>query len=380
MAIALKLKTQRLVQAEAAGRDFGERRAEEPDWPGARDAARFVARKACAILNKRMNAPAKSATAQSRTLPYVALGAGMMCIAWSAIFVRWTDIPGPASAFYRMLIAAVFLLPAWVLPERYRGGPAKRLSGATVGIIALGGIFFGIDLALYNTSILLTSAANATLLGNNTPVFVGLLTWLVFRRRPAAAFWIGLGMALSGTLVILWGDLGRLARMGMGDAMALGAAACFAVYLLVTERVRSTTSTLKFLLVASWASTLFLLLANVSMGVPLGIPNGRTLAALLGLGLVSQVGGYLGLTYALGHVPATATSVTLLAQAPMTALLAALLLGEPLAATQILGGALVLCGIGLANRKTQPAEPPEYEANSEASAAIAAAETASGDS
>lgn len=326
-----------------------------------------------------MNAPAKSATSQSSTLPFLALVAGMMCIAWSAIFVRWTDIPGPASAFYRMLVAAVFLLPAWLLPERYRGGPAKPLSGATVGIIALGGIFFGIDLALYNTSILLTSAANATLLGNNTPVFVGLLTWLVFRRRPAAAFWIGLAMALSGTLVILWGDLGRLSSMGMGDAMSLGAAACFAAYLMVTERVRSTTSTLKFLLVASWASTLFLLLTNVAIGVPMAIPNGRTLAALLGLGLVSQVGGYLGLTYAMGHVPATATSVTLLAQAPMTAMLAALLLGEPLAATQILGGALVLCGIGLANRKTQPAEPPEYEANSEASAAIAAAETAGGD-
>src|SRR4029077_4082649 len=35
--------------------------------------------------------------------PYLALLAGMACIAWSAIFVRWTDMPGPASAFYRLL-------------------------------------------------------------------------------------------------------------------------------------------------------------------------------------------------------------------------------------------------------------------------------------
>jgi hypothetical protein len=37
----------------------------------------------------------------ARALPaYLALIAGILCIAWSAIFVRWTDIPGPASAFY----------------------------------------------------------------------------------------------------------------------------------------------------------------------------------------------------------------------------------------------------------------------------------------
>ncbi|MBZ5541599.1 MAG: DMT family transporter [Acidobacteriia bacterium] len=318
------------------------------------------------------------------SLPYLALVAGMMCIAWSALFVRWTDIPGPASAFYRVLIAAVILLPTWflptrLLPARFRKPPAQRISRATLAIIAMGGVFFGMDLALYNTSILQTSAANATLLGNNTPVFVGLITWLVFRRRPAAAFWIGLAMALSGTLIILWGDLARLARLGVGDAMALGASGCFAVYLIVTERVRSSTGTLAFLRVAIASSTIFLFVLNLAMGVSFVVPSGRTWAALLGLGLVSQLGGYLGLTYAMGHLPATATSVSLLAQAPLTAVLAALLLGEPLAATQIFGGALVLGGIGLANRKTRPAEPPEYEANSEASAAIAAAEADAGE-
>jgi hypothetical protein len=42
---------------------------------------------------------------------YAALVAAIVCIAWSAIFVRWTSIPGPASAFYRCLIPAIVLLP-----------------------------------------------------------------------------------------------------------------------------------------------------------------------------------------------------------------------------------------------------------------------------
>src|ERR1700690_124135 len=189
-------------------------------------------------------APIETKTnASSRRLgAYLALIAGIVCIAWSAIFVRWTDIPGPASAFYRMLIPALALLPTF-----FFDGERAPVSPRTLWIIGLGGFFFALDLALYNTSILKTSAANATLLGNNTPIAVGLLTWLIFGKRPASAFWLGLLMAVSGTLVILWADLGRHARFGIGDLMALGAAACFAVYLLATERVRATTSTVAFL-------------------------------------------------------------------------------------------------------------------------------------
>ncbi len=289
--------------------------------------------------------------AESRAAAYLALVAGIVCIAWSAIFVRWTDIPGPASAFYRMLIPAVVLLPTFATNRK-----RERIDGRTWLIIGLGGLFFALDLALYNTAILRTSAANATLLGNNTPIVVGLLTWMVFRRRPQPAFWLGLILAICGSVVILWGDLTRHAPFGVGDIMALGAAACFAVYLLATEKVRTTTSTLTFLRLSMIATTLVLLLLNFSMGISLRVPHRHTWWALLGLGLVSQLGGYLALTYALGHLPATITSISLLTQGPLTAAMAAVLLGEPLTLPQIVGGALVLFGVGLAHRQRHPEE------------------------
>jgi drug/metabolite transporter (DMT)-like permease len=293
----------------------------------------------------------KQTAAESRVAAYLALVAGIVCIAWSAIFVRWTDIPGPASAFYRMLIPAVVLLPTFATDRKL-----ERLTGRTWMIIGLGGLFFALDLALYNTAILRTSAANATLLGNNTPIVVGLLTWMVFRRRPQPAFWLGLVLAIGGSVVILWADLARHAPFGVGDVMALGAAACFAVYLLATEQVRTTTSTLTFLRLSMIATTLVLLLLNFAMGISLRVPHRHTWWALLGLGLVSQLGGYLALTYALGHLPATITSISLLTQGPLTAAMAAVLLGEPLTLPQIVGGALVLLGVGLAHRQRHPEE------------------------
>jgi drug/metabolite transporter (DMT)-like permease len=296
----------------------------------------------------------KQAAAESRVAAYLALVAGIVCIAWSAIFVRWTDIPGPASAFYRMLIPAMVLLPTFATDRK-----RELVTWRTWLIIGLGGLFFALDLALYNSAILCTSAANATLLGNNTPIVVGLLTWIVFRRRPQPAFWLGLILAIGGSVVILWADLARHAPFGVGDVMALGAAACFAVYLLATEKVRTTTSTLTFLRLSMIATTLVLLLLNFAMGISLRVPHRRTWWALLGLGLVSQLGGYLALTYALGHLPATITAISLLTQGPLTAAMAAVLLGEPLTLPQIVGGALVLFGVALAHRQ----QHPEEEAN-----------------
>ena len=286
-----------------------------------------------------------------RTKAYFALTAGILCIAWSAIFVRWTSISGPASAFYRLLIPAIVLLPTWLLP-----GQRSKLKARSYAIIALGGLFFALDLAFYNTSILQTNAANATLLGNNTPIVVGLLSWLIFKKRPSWSFWVGLALAVTGALVILASDFSRHARFGLGDAMALAAAACFAVYLMATEQIREHTNTLEFLRLAILFSTVFVFLFAVILRVPLSIPDRQSFLALLGLGLISQLGGYLALTYALGHLPATVTSVSLLSQGPITAVLAALLLGEPLTGPQILGGALVLVGVGIANRLGRPEE------------------------
>jgi drug/metabolite transporter (DMT)-like permease len=110
--------------------------------------------------------------------------------------------------------------------------------------------------------------------------------------------------------------------------------------------------TLTFSAIAVVASVIVLFLLCALLRIPLAgdAYTPRTWAALAGLGLVSQLGGYLAIAYALGHLPATVTSVGLLAQAPLTALLAAPLLGERLSAAQIAGGVLVLSGIAVVTR------------------------------
>ena len=214
-------------------------------------------------------------------------------------------------------------------------------------------MFFGLDLALYNTAVMRTTATTATLFGNNAPIFVGIGSWIFFRRKPKRNFWIGLTLAMAGAAIVMVANATRGGAAGgdmTGALMSIGAAAFFAAYLLATEHVREEMDTLTFSAIAVAGSVLTLLVVCLVLGVPLSGFTMRTWAALLGLGLISQLGAYLGLAYALGHLPATVTSVGLLAQVPLTAILAVPLLGEPLTGPYLAGGLLVLAGIYVVNR------------------------------
>ncbi|WP_343425064.1 DMT family transporter [Candidatus Amarolinea dominans] len=75
-----------------------------------------------------------------------------------------------------------------------------------------------------------------------------------------------------------------------------------------------------------------------------------TFPFLLGMGLVTHIGGWLSVNYAQGHLPASLVSPTMLGQPVVAALLAFVLLGEALTLLQVVGGAVVLLGISLVHR------------------------------
>jgi drug/metabolite transporter (DMT)-like permease len=279
---------------------------------------------------------------------FAALALAVGGIAWSAVLIRWAGIPGPASALYRVAIAAVVLVP-WRLVR----GSKRPATPRTVWLALAAGAFFGLDLALYNTAVMRTTAATASFLGNNAPVFVGLGAWWFFGRRPPAAFWTGLALALAGGgLMILAHVVGGGQGDPIGDVLALVAAIFFAGYLLTAEHLRSGMDTLTFNTLAITGSIVVLLTVCMAIGAPLSAYSARTWLALAGLGLVSQLAAYYALVYALGQLPATITSVGLLMQLPLTAALAAMLLGEPITGSQMIGGGLVLAGVYVVNRKT----------------------------
>jgi len=301
-----------------------------------------------------MTASVAIATTKSSTRwrAYAALAVGVACIGWSAIFVKWAGVPGSASAFYRAFFAFLILAPLALRSARQRAHQrAGALPRAALWLAILAGLFFAGDLAMYNSAILLTSATNATLLGNNSPVIVALVAWFLFGSRPGSIYWIGLAIAMLGTVAIVGVDIFAHPSFGLGDLLASLASVCFSGYLVAVEQVRTRArvDTLTLTTITVGVTAAACLVIALVMRTPLTGYSLSAWSSLLALGLVCQVGGYLALTYALGRLPATLTSVGLLVQAPLTALLAVPLLHESLSAAQILGGALVLGGVYLVN-------------------------------
>lgn len=289
-------------------------------------------------------APSREHISHARA--YLVLALGVFAIGWSALFVRWSAVPGWTSAFWRMTIAQLVFVP-WALASR-RAAPRPSRKAVTAAVIA--GAFFAADLALFNTAVMVSSAANATLLGTNAPIFVALGAWLLYRDRPTKSFWAGFALSFVGMVAIVGMDLVRHPRLGLGDAFAVVGAACYAGYLLYVRRSRLEIDALTFSAISGVTAAATLLLICLVIGTPLAGFPATSWWALAGLALVTQVVGHLSVAYSLGKLPVSVTSVALLGQAPITAVLAVPLLGEGLSLLQIGGGALVLGGIYVVNR------------------------------
>lgn len=289
----------------------------------------------------------------SHARAYAVLALGVFAIGWSALFVRWSAVPGWTSAFWRMAIAQLVFVP-WALATRR---PGARPSRKAVAAAVIAGVFFAADLALFNTAVMVSSAANATLLGTNAPIFVALGAWLLYRDRPSQSFWVGFALSFTGMIAIVGMDLLRHPRLGLGDAFAVGGAACYAGYLLYVRRSRLEIDALAFSAISGVTAFVTLLLICLVIGTPLWGYPARSWGALIGLALVTQVVGHLSVAYSLGKLPVSVTSIALLGQAPITALLAVPLLGERITMLQGAGGALVLAGIYVVNRPVREAEP-----------------------
>jgi len=175
-----------------------------------------------------------------QTFAVLALLAGAVAIATSALFVKVSEAGPVSTAFWRVFLALPFLW-AWAL---FGGRESHRASFARDRrLMIAAGLFFAGDLAVWHWSIVLTSVANATLLANLAPIFVTLAAWLLFRKRPTMLFVTGLATALIGVTLLLGGDFSLGGKALIGDALGVVTAIFYAGYQLTVTRLRSGAST-----------------------------------------------------------------------------------------------------------------------------------------
>jgi drug/metabolite transporter (DMT)-like permease len=282
-----------------------------------------------------------------RGVAVAALLVGAAAIGASALFVKVSETGPIATAFWRVALALPFLWTWSVIGSR--GGHVASFMAERRLIIAAG-LFFAGDLAVWHWSIVLTSVANATLLANLAPIFVTLAVWLLYGRRPTAMFLAGLAAALAGMTILLGRDFQAGGGAVLGDFLGVVTAMFYGAYQLTVTRVRSRTATS---VIMAWSG----LITAVAL-LPVALASGEQIlpysavgwVKLAGLALISQVAGQSLIAYAMAHLPATFSSVGLLAQPVIAAVLAWGLLAETLGWIEIAGAIVVLVGIRIVHQ------------------------------
>lgn len=288
-------------------------------------------------------------TPHAQRLALIALLAGALSIAFAPIFVRLSDVGPVAIAFWRVALSAP-VLALWMSLEPKGGRSRAPSTPRDFARLTLAGLCFAGDLVIWHISIGYTSVANATLLANFAPLFVAPVAWFLFKERFTSRFVVGMILALAGALILMGESFRLSADHLFGDALGLLTAVFYGGYILSVGHLRSEFSTATIMTWSGGITAVILLPLALLSGQPLFPANSDGWLVLAGLALFSHAGGQSLIAYALAHLPASFSSVSLLLQPAAAAILAWMLLNEPLGVLQAAGAAVILVGILLARR------------------------------
>ncbi|MGN6637796.1 MAG: DMT family transporter [Mucilaginibacter sp.] len=273
--------------------------------------------------------------------PKASLIIGIICISFSPIFVKLAVAPPITSGFYRIFVAWLALAPYCLI----KGG--LKIDRKDLLVALIGGIIFGADIAVWNISLIKISATISTLIANLAPVWVGLMSFVILRKRSGPLFWTGTWIAIVG-MVVLVGDQQILhLQFNVGLFYALVASFFYATYIMITKDILKRISTVTFMFYNMLGASIFLLLICLFRNDQLtGFPS-STWLYMIGMGLICQLAGWITINYSLNFLQATRVSIALLSQTVIAAFWAMLLLHEKLELKEIIGSVIVLSGIAV---------------------------------
>jgi drug/metabolite transporter (DMT)-like permease len=192
------------------------------------------------------------------------------------------------------------------------------------------------------------------------PLLVALFAYFVLKEHVRGRLWIALALALGGmTLVVdLWHGV---SLDGLGVLFSLCSAVTFAGYMLLAERAVGRRDPISLLCFGFFFATVFWAIAQPWWSFPYALP-GRSVSLLGRLSdvhlpiwvlmawliMVGTIVPFFLIVGSMRHITATRAGILAMVEPVVASIVAYGWLGETLSATTLVGGAVVLCGIALA--------------------------------
>lgn len=297
-----------------------------------------------------MSLPMRRAEMSRRTVGVFAVSVATVAWALAPLMLKQTSMPALRFAAYRLWMGVLVYVAAFALTRR-------RLPWATLQACALGGVFFGVNLATSFWAFQLTSVANATIIGALAPVFITLSAVRLFGERAERRDMLLLFVSLFGVAIVAVGSAGSPAFSARGDVFAGIGVASWTAYWLYSKRARQGFGALDYMasvtLVAAILVTAIALLAGQGLTPPRGADWGWVWLVTLVPGAI----GHLLVAWSHRHVEAWLGSLVTQSAPVVGSVAAWVLLGESLTPATVLGGLVVLgatAHVLLRNRRRAP--------------------------
>ena len=260
-----------------------------------------------------------------------------------------TAAPALAIALWRNAGGALLIAPFALTRNRRE---IRGLSSRQWLLSALAGVMLAAHFAAWVSALKLTSVAAATALVTTQ------LIWVVLIERfkgvkPSTAVLVGMGVSISGVLVISGFDFALSDRAVTGDALAILGGLFAALYLVVGNEVRKTLSTTAYTLICYGFCAGFLALAALVFGIPIIGFSAQSWLLIAAVTVAAQLLGHSLLNHLLAVMSPMVISLLILLEVPGAALLAGVFLGQTPPWGVYVGLALILVGLGIVAARRQ---------------------------
>jgi drug/metabolite transporter (DMT)-like permease len=279
---------------------------------------------------------------------------------WGATFVAVKDALADVSVF--VYIAVRFALSGAVMALVFWRSLASLnrktiWAGVQIGCFLLGGYVF------QTTGLKFTTPSKAALITGSSVVLVPLLLALFGGRRINAWIWAGASAAFGGLYYLTVPPEG-LAALNIGDPIVFAGAVMFALHIIYLGRHVGDHSpaALAFLQVgttAVLAAIAFPLLAAAHVEQPRWVWSGTLISAVLITSLGSTVIGFSLQTWAQQYTSPSHTAIFISLEPVFAVLTSRVLAREQMTRRTLIGGALILAGILIAELKGPAPAVPE---------------------
>jgi drug/metabolite transporter (DMT)-like permease len=277
-------------------------------------------------------------------------------VSWPAGRALALAMPPLSASAWRFSIAAALLL-AWM---RWRNGAWPRFTRRQwAGLAAAGAVGVGLYAVLFMTALQRVEASRASVVITINPVFTTLLAAWWFKERFNA--WVGVGLALAvagASIVMTHGAPWKLlaGEVGLGEWLLLGCVATWTSYSLMGKRLMAGIDALAATAVTAsvgcgllWVAA-FAIEGRVTVWASIATLSPPGWVALLYMAVGATVLAYAWFYRGIAELGAGVAS-SYISLVPVVGVASSvLLLGEPLSMPLLVGGALALAGVLLANR------------------------------